>query len=232
MRLEDRLPANNKEPVMNKEFKKWEKNILVGLRGARSKSPEDMPDKQLYKICREHAENYRQEKDTESTVMLTHPFYLHLSHEDLINKYVLGKEADEYLENLMELVENNDNIVVLDTIHHYAAATSLLVENGIIDRVIFTENDDGKPHKMSELKDYSDKQIYFGGCYNEDCLNEAIRNMKEVKLDYGGSFEDIMAIKELVLNHPNIGRLKPEYITGVDKSVSLENVMVKYEADF
>jgi len=121
-------------------------------------------------------------------------------------------------------------LVILDTIHHYAAATSLLLERGQIDAIIFTLHDDGYPVIPSELEQFSEKDIYVGGCYNgrdlydrKGCLTRSIGMIRK-KVQ---SEEQIWAISDLILNTPRGKRttLKPAEICLGDKYFPNERII-------
>ncbi len=98
------LPANNNGGVvLNRAFRKWEDCIATNLR---TREPtggeryEEGEDARLLSLCREHAAAYQRPAEGRNTVMLTHPFYLHLSHRDRLDK-AQEREADVYLGNLL-----------------------------------------------------------------------------------------------------------------------------------
>jgi len=205
--LKDKLHATNDSDdiVLNSNFSDWNEHVSRNL-NIRSATGgiryERGSDKKLLDLCREHAQNYQTAKLGKNTIMLTHPFYLHLSHMDELGNDNVRKEVGEYLNILLGFLNlRSDNskagVVVLETIHHYAAVTSLLLEKGLVDQVIFTLYDYGCPLDTDELRLYGRDEIFFGGGYNQRCLTESIRKMKK-KISSG----DIWAIEELMLNSP------------------------------
>jgi hypothetical protein len=150
---------------------------------------------------------------------------------DKISNNGIRKEAGEYLETLLKFLNLNRDrskvgIVALETVHHYAAATSLLVEKGLIDQVIFTVYDNGCPLKKDELRKYEKDEIFFGGGYNKRCLSTSIREMKA-----RSSSRRIWAIKELVINSPrdysNTLRTKKVDELSLSRMIKLEDVVKK-----
>jgi len=218
-----RLQANSDhDVVLNKYFEEWYEHIEWNLRARLAKggvSYDYEEDCDLFEECRKHAEENARQIEAQSVIMLTHPFYLQLSHMQHIKTPQIRKESNEYRDRLMDLFEtnlphNSVGLVILDTIHHYAAATSLLLERGKIDAVIFTLHDDGYPVKPFELEQFSEKDIYVGGCYNgrdrydrKGCLTRSIGMIRK-KVQ---SEEQIWAISDLILNTPRGKRttLKP-----------------------
>lgn len=162
-------------------------------------------------------------------VMLVHPFYLHLSHMHYIETDEIRREAEAYLDALLAFLSLRSNrspfgVVALETPHHYAAATSILVEVGLIDQVIFTRYDSGLPLHPEELYLFKDNELFFGGGYNEYCFETAVSAMTARK-----SSGRIHAIRELVIQSPrsNVASLWYEQVHGVDPRnvVSLEQVV-------
>jgi hypothetical protein len=232
--LKNILPANscNSDIVLNRYFTDWEAHIADNL-GYRNPSGgsryESGRDSALLDLCREHAPNKRESYYGDKIIMITHPFYMHLTHMDELDTDSVKSDAEEYLDKLLGLLQmRTDNsevsVVALETIHHYAAATSLLVENGLIDRVIFTEYDSGYPLIPEELADFKDNTIFFCGAYNGSCLYSSIRTMED-HISTG----QIWAIRDLVLNSPQdySSTLHPKRVVGVDKSrvVNLEKAL-------
>jgi hypothetical protein len=232
--LKYKLPANNdgNDIVLNNNFKEWDEVISKNLKKRKATCGikyRKGKDKELLELCQKHAKEYQQSTNGKNTIMFTHPFYLHLSHMDEIRSDNVREEADAYLDNLLKLLHlNRDkskvNIVALETIHHYAAATSLLLEEGLIDSVIFTEYDYGCPLNTNELKKFRRNYVFFGGGYNGQCLASSINEMKEKSFS-----KQIWAIKEFVINSPQHYRetLKRSSVEGIKSSkiIKLEEVI-------
>jgi hypothetical protein len=126
---------------LNPVFREWSahiKNNLAHRNVTRDDSYTSGIDRELFAACSEHAKRHQKGSSHTSTVMLTHPFYMHLSHMHYIRTESTRKQADRYLGNLLTVFNKRPalkaNIVVLETLHHYAAATSLLIEKGQVDR--------------------------------------------------------------------------------------------------
>ena len=207
--LKYKLPANNdsSEVVLNSFFSEWTdhitKNVIYPDKDANMRY-KDGSDKELLVLCENHAMKYKQPKVGENTIMLTHPLYLYLTHMNKIQNEGIRKEADEYLDNLLGLLNlyrdsPKVNVVLLESIHHYAAATSLLVENGLIDRVIFTLYQRGDLLDTDEFTEFERDNIFWAGGYNELCLTTAIQDMTDKT-----SSKKMWAIEELVLNSPKV----------------------------
>ena len=134
------------------------------------------------------------------------------------------KELDNYLDTLLHLLDQNKrekrvNIVVLEMVKSYAALTSLLTEQGSVDRVLFTLPDQGYLFNPDDFKDFKGNNIFFGGGYNGFCLAQSINELKGVL-----RLKNIKAITDLVINHPYIEKLIPNDIHGMEKedTITLE----------
>jgi hypothetical protein len=112
------------------------------------------------------------------------------------------KDAEKYLDTLIKFLQMNQensqvDVVILDTIYHYAAASSLWLEAGMVKDVIFTEYDGGAPIVLNEFGRFIEKQILFGGGYNGLCLANSI----DCALYFMPS-DNIWAIRDLVFRNP------------------------------
>lgn len=225
--LRYKIPATNnkKGVVLNSNFQDWEDHIEENLRTRDSTGGATYVrglDKKLLRLCQEHSKDFQQKKWRGNTIMLTHPFYLHLCHMNELKNKDVKKEADDYLTNLLDflsLKRNRENVgvVALETIHHYAAMTSLLLERGLIENVIFTKYDNGRPLDIDEFKKYKKDQIFFGGGYNKKCLSSSINALGLLVPN-----SHIWAIRELVLDSPQ----DQPYKLGVDKVKRVDDIRV------
>lgn len=174
--------------------------------------------RELLDVCNAHVEESTKIKESnpEAYLVLVHPFYLHLSHEHYLEDRT-RKQAIEYT-NRLGLVLNSRldrerlGIIVLDDIHHYAAATSLLLEQGRVDRVIFTKCDSGYILNKGDLDFMADKEIYLGGLYSG--TRRAVQAVAS-QLNLVTSPEQVLQINGLMLSSPqnNPLSLEPEKIT-------------------
>lgn len=234
--LRHKLPATNTGDgvVLNRRFEDCAADIADHMRDYyltddhryRSSS-----NQRLLNLCMDHADEYQQPITGNTTIMLTHPLFLQLVHMQMIEKDTVRKEVGNYLDQLFRFLRlcfdrQKANVVLLETAHHYAAATSLLAESGLVTQVVFTECDRGDPLFVDELVPFGDHEIYFAGGYNGCCLNKSIQAMN-AKLSTG----KLSAIRELVLNPPwdYISTLKVELVLGLnsEQMVSLDEVVVK-----
>lgn len=201
------FPANNNYdgPVLNKNFSYWTGLIEESLERIPTRKDsfyKKTENAELLKNCKEHVKTYRKSKDNENIVSLVHPFYLYHSHMDELNKKT-RRDADEYKELLMEFIQNGiprdiASVVLLETLHHYAASTSLLLETGMVDDVFFTLYDRGLLLNKSDISDFSGRSVFAAGGYNYRCFDAAIEEINEAVQPGGG----LWGIKPLILNSP------------------------------
>jgi hypothetical protein len=227
--LREKLDATSSSGyVLNERFVEWED--LVGMMteakiyaGEFGYNSEDCNG--LFLRAKKHAEEHKKPIESENVLTVVHPLYSHLNHMHDLNSGTRA-ELNQYFEKLMGFLRGNFDVgvVLLDTLQHYAAATSLLLEQGLVDQVVLTEYGRGTPVDEYELEFLSDKPLFFVGGYNGACLEWAIisaRKKTEGK---------IWAIQDLVVNgHTKYTHsLRPIMIRGVDdeKTITLDDFLV------
>ncbi|OGY55518.1 MAG: hypothetical protein A2912_05845 [Candidatus Buchananbacteria bacterium RIFCSPLOWO2_01_FULL_40_23b] len=236
--LQHKLPAaNSASPiVLNNTFADWADHISYYVKNRHLDVDEryqEGKDKELFELAQTHARVYEREIESSMVIMLTHPLYLSLSHMNYIDSDEGRRDVEKYEDDLLHLLSMNKSsqsrvgVVLLETLHHYAAASSLLVEAGLVDRVVFTEYDSGIPLNLRELKDFSGKRIYFGGGYNGRCLKNSMDCMAART-----SSKLIFGISDLVLNSPQYygGRVRVSRIDDfvAKRTVTLEEAMRRF----
>ncbi len=165
---------------------------------------------ELYTACLSHSASCTQQDGKPTTslpddvIALVHPFWLSLENMSYINDNKLKEEYNNYLQNIIRLFgearKKGFGVVLLDTAQHYAAASSLLVERGLVDRVIFTQSGRGIPMETKKLRELSGKNIYLAGGYNDYCL----RSASESFLDEGIYPDRLFAIQGAISDRPFI----------------------------
>lgn len=205
-KLGDYIPGSSqsKDVVLNNKFSRWESYIryIFEKRSSYNLEYDPKKDGQLLKLCERHKKLYSKPVKAGNVFMLVHPFYLHLTHMHKLVKGVNDKDAKDYLISLTDFLKNGlsrekAQIVVIDTIHHYSASTSLLLEHGFIDDVIFSRYGKGKINS-GELKQYCKKNIFIAGLYNNKCLMQVIASIQKVTK----SPQRLFAVYDLILKHP------------------------------
>jgi len=204
-------PTNNRRggTLFNRDFKKWEDHIEDNLtsetRGNNfdRRYSNDGTQKELLKVAREHATSYAKPTNTPIWITLTHPLYMFLTHADELTTPELKEDAQEYLDSLIKLLtaripRDRASIVLLETLHHYAAATSRLLEQGLVDGVIFTEYDYGRVLENSDLCSTQGQTYFSGGAYNGKCLLGSLRSIWDATDDTSR----MAVVDDLVIDSP------------------------------
>lgn len=231
--LREKLPATNTSGVLlNAAFAEWQKEIAE-----RCDDPQKgtsryyySEEKRLFEACKKHAASYNQLLPGNRVVILTHPFYMYLTHMEWLSD-CFRTDAKEYLDTMVDFLmspERRVPIVLFESVFHYAAASSLLLEQGLVDRVIFTEGDGGYPLCYDDLDQLKSKEIYFGGAYNGRCLYHSISAVKQ-----SVHYTSLFGISDLILNSPqdeNTELWKPKQVDGLYNSqvVCLEHGKKKW----
>lgn len=158
-------------------------------------------DIELYKKSKEHANRHRKYALCDDVVIFNHPLFLHLSQMNELQSYEAEFEAREYLYRFSDFLKGcfpSDKVsaVLWDTIHHYAAATSLLLESGHFDDVFFTQYDSGTLVEPWDKLKLEGKRIYVCGGYDDRCLDGPLKDFDVIPL------RDMWAIKDLILISP------------------------------
>ena len=197
-------PTNNNgsSQVFNDEFVYWDRHIDENIRHRNGRSRYNRePDAELLRVAKEHAASYQRPTTAPIRVTLTHPLYVRLSHASALRDNEVRRDAEDYMRNLAILLhaaQDSDkvDIVLLETLHHYAAATSRLLERGLVSKVIFTEYDWGRVLDISELEPDNNFVYYCGGAYNNFCLKSSLTDIDEV------AEKPITAVMDIIINQP------------------------------
>lgn len=241
--LRELFPANTPadEPILlNQHFMPWREHIVTSL----VKDPDEIlyqskrvdpifdttetdltryrddPWKELYEKCQEHKKKYERRINSNKVLVLVHPLYLFLRHWNLLNNFTC-EQAETYLKNfekvIKEIPSRKLTKVLFEPAQHYACATSMLLEEGLVDQVVFTEFDDGKVMDEEELKKFLGRQIYIGGAYNHLCLRSSLSEVISV------AGKKVKVVENMVLDSPGCRRsiLNPSLITYRSKGVEV-----------
>lgn len=141
----------------------------------------------------EHKNHYSSKIQKPIILAIVHPFYRNLFEKTTYEDEKL-KKINEYLDDL-EYVCNNikpdTDILLIDTLHSYAAASHKLLEKRIVKNVLFTAHKRGYTLDEKELNEYKKNQIIIAGgsievCgldFSIDLINQKIskKNMTFVK---------------------------------------------------
>ncbi|MFH1771181.1 MAG: hypothetical protein ABH828_06535 [archaeon] len=196
--------------VLNKMFEDWDEFIsyIIPNKGDEDgfrhiKVSEAKLLNQLKNDCIAHENNYANEINNNMVLSLTHPLYLFFNDErSRFKNEKLNRQALRYFNNLITLLNNvprdKVSVVMFETPDHYAAATSLWHEQGLVDRVYFTGYDTGEMTNVDILDELNNKKVVITGGYNEECLDGTLENTVRA----GNSIQNIWAIKPLVIDTP------------------------------
>jgi len=217
--LDDLLvPAEGRTNIINPFFEEWNDHILSTLRcriDSNLMNYENNGDMDLLHDCLIHSERYAKPLNSKNVLILMHPSYIFVSGMGDVKEWH-KKDVEQYKSSMIEVFNNHSfmdyNIVIFDTVHHYADGSSRLLEEGIADRIFFTEYDSGAPRFEENLSDFNNKRLFFGGGYNgQHCLPSIIWRCLEKVL-----FEDkLRAVYDLIIECPECagtGSLKPTSI--------------------
>ncbi|MBI2102933.1 hypothetical protein HYT55_03785 [Candidatus Woesearchaeota archaeon] len=179
--------------VLNQTFAKWEDLIAENMHSRKHSARYKYfgeEDRGLFKAVEKHLFQYRFPVAQENIVLLVHPFYLPMTNApQLRGLEELQEETDAYLKRLINFFHwlqrtKTAGSVVLETLHHYAAATSLLLEQGLLDSALISEYNTGMPIDSREFNRFKGKRIFAGGGYNDGCLRPVLETLlREYSVD-------------------------------------------------
>ncbi len=219
------IPYSNKDfnlgPVLNDRFAPYLKNINDCI------AHSEYPSKHLKEECKKHVKTFNQEADADTVIMFTHPLYLHLSDWADVWRENIRKEADQYLERFVNLLRtiprDRFDVMLFEGKSHYAAATNLLLETGLIDKVYFTEEHSGSLPESTDISELKGKVFFVAGGYNRRCLRGTNKALLKIT-----DYEKLIAIKEMCINHPNsYETLLPDNISSGYSNPALQAISYK-----
>lgn len=180
---------------MNKEFARFKKFYTRVKHNYTTM--DSSRGKKLVELCNEHAKSNTSNIIGEKNIIAVHPYHYHLGWTVDPDEEIKPREQIVRLENILRNADPSYNRILFENILHYAMKTHELVEEGIIDKVIFTHPKTDKPIDYGELKDFSKSKInYVGGVYEFQCvlaMMNAIRKFTE--------YSKVRPIKDGVINN-------------------------------
>jgi len=225
--LREMLPTTNSSgtAVLNSEFSDYDEYVSRSIECQTYEGDEEIKEK-LLRLCQDHTRDYSRPISNEDLLVLIHPLYMHLRDRKEIRDMFPKdrKSVEKYLDDLFKVFKSGErrgvDILIVEDPRDYASATSLLLEKGLVNGVLFTEEDYGYLAKGEDLLIPHDKNIFIGGGYNGRCLSSFIRYYLELI-----GHKRILAIRDLVVNKPrDVMRGKYQTIScdgeviGLDKS--------------
>jgi hypothetical protein len=236
--IRDKLPYTDEGPfVYNRRFSPWSDHIGANLGKSQEAWARELTEKDdftnreldmainyqlgadidLLAVCKEHAHAHRTERLRDKVVGFVHPMFMYLTNFDYDAASIHG---DEYWSRLQEGFNGNlsgVSRVLFDTVHHYAATTSLFVEQGVFDRVVFTKLNTGYSLDKGHLNFLRGKDVYMAGAYNGRCLMNTCEEVEDFA-------DNVYLIQDLIIYAPfdRDDILDPEHLLKKDTVQSLE----------
>ena len=194
--------------MLNSYFDRWGKRIREDLTDHKGQmvNPcyEDCLD--LLATARDHRSVFSSKSElAERVVILVHPFYLLLTCPACPSTEAQIADAREYYTGLKKIVaarrtHSEISLIIFESLPHYAAASSLLLEQGSVDDVVFTRNNSGYLLERSDLFRLRGKELMLCGGYNRRCFTSAMVDTLEV---CKGDAKSISVIEGMVLDSPH-----------------------------
>lgn len=182
-----RIQTIDKRGTYNPHFSLYQKRIEEALIRNHKENYEEFanytitPDEKILQACQQHAQEYTNQKqqNTKNTLIFVHPFYLPLSKSNWLLYPELKEDWNKITKSFTTLLQQNKkekfaNTILVETAHHYASLSSLLVEEGYIDKVLFTKFDSGDCLQQRAFENINNKNIFFSGGFVRNCLKNVL----------------------------------------------------------
>lgn len=200
---------NGSEVAINHHFADWQEVIEDDLRRRKrwkSGYQDSEEEKRLFRFAREHRDHYGKAPIGGEVLVLIHPLYLPLTNMHYVKKEEHKTETEDYLHTLLRFLgkmkekrDKDASVILFDTLYHYAAASSLLLERGLVDTMVFTRYDHGDFYEGEDVElGLKRKTIFAGGAYNGRCFTGGIDALWDI---IEKNF--LWFIPEIILNHPS-----------------------------
>jgi len=154
---------------------------------------------ELGQLCLTHAESNTSGIIGEKNLILVHPYFSILADKE---------PKSPKITNMENLVRNTKEVrkILFEDFLHYAHKSHEFVDEGLIDKVFFTTEDndsDAVPVNLSDLKKFSNSKLnYICGSYSGgrcvDYVISKIRGSRSIGLKYAPYFS-IRPIKDAIL---------------------------------
>ena len=148
----------------------------------------ESPYQEILDSCQAHRALFRQGINGKKAVLtLTHPLYLFLADRKSLQDSDLGTkvQAANYQRRLNQTLrtlhaEEAIDVLLIEEPDHYAAQTSRLLEQGLVQDVFFTEFDTGALLTEQEYQGLEDVPcVYVAGGYVGSCLTTSLYHITE-----------------------------------------------------
>ena len=119
----------------------------------------------------EHARTHTSGVIREENLIMVHPYYQVLRTDIPSSR---SKEAKTLEETLRKIYPQKYGRILFESYPHYGLRTHEWVDEGLIDKVVFTYNGRGVPLQLDELKEFSNSRTnYICGVYGRACVTTA-----------------------------------------------------------
>ena len=144
----------------------------------------ELESEEIISACEEHARENTINKIGKHNVCAIHPYYLELElSDDLAEAYGIKKDLRplQALERLLRNLDRSEYTSVLfDSYPHYTKRSHKLVDEGVIDKVIFTRHNLGVPVDNGSMQDFRDSEVnYVGGAIAYQCLSVVVKEIRK-----------------------------------------------------
>ena len=137
---------------------------------------------ELTDACNDHVKINTSGKLSDRNIIVIHPYFDEIEmrgYDELDYGFWEEHKSVKKCENLIKNVDRElFNVVLFEGHLHYALKSHNLVEDGLIDRVMFTRKNSGFPYP-NDLEEFRDtKENLFCGMHGNVCVNNAISEIK------------------------------------------------------
>lgn len=184
---------------MNENFLRLKQLAIQEAEGHKRLSDDEV--REAISACEMHADENTPNKVGRDNICVVHPYYLALGWNDGLAE-IYGRKVDfTPLKNLEKLLRNVDrsghNTILFDSHYHYIRKSHELVDEGFIDKVIFTDEDFGVPVHKEELNVFSGSEVnYLAGAIAYQCLDAVKHQIRKY-----APFFSIRPIRDAILYH-------------------------------
>ncbi len=170
---------------------------------------EEEERQRIIAVCEDHASANTSGRVSQYNVCAVHPYYLELEMSDGLARLMDVKKNTRPREVLEEVLRNVDRYryttVLFDSHPHYTLKSHELVDEGLIDKVIFTFHEYGIPIHKGDMGGFRDSRSnYVGGAIADQCLAIAMRQIRRY-----APFFSVRPIKDAITYH------QPTFLTKV-----------------
>lgn len=136
--------------------------------------------RELLKRCRDHRNGFKHRANKQGLILFVHPLYTLFERRQVLEPEPYRMAAMRYLANFCRLLTNRDRdkyaLVLMEMPEHYAMFTSLLLEAGLVDDVVFTVYDKGIPLNRRQISNRvrGSREVVIGGSYLGHCVGGAV----------------------------------------------------------